>query len=73
MTRLNAQLVNLLVYVIFVYKAGNAIHAKNLKISAENAQTNAFVMQIFFKKNIVSLWLRSTIFNIKKLVFIYLV
>ncbi len=55
--------------MIFVYVVGNATPVKKPKIEAENAQNNTFVMHLFIEKNIVSVWQRSIVLDVRKSVF----
>ena len=48
---------------------GNATLAKKPKIAAKNAQNNAFVIHLFFEKNILSVWQRSIVFDVRKSAF----
>ena len=59
-------LVKPLLYVVFVFKVENASPAKKSKIVAKNAQNNAFVKLVFFKKNVASILLKGTAINIRK-------
>ena len=55
--------------MVFVYLVGNATLVKKPKIVAENAQNNLFVMYIFFKKNVVSVWQKSITLSVRKSAF----
>ncbi len=57
------------IYVVFVYLVGNANNVKKPKIAVENAQNNAFRMNIFFEKNVVSVWQRSIMLDVRKSAF----
>ena len=41
--------------MVFVYRVKNAILIINPKIAAENIQNNIFVINIFYKKKIISI------------------
>ena len=55
--------------MVFAYIVGNATPVKKLKIAAKNAQNNAFVTHVFFKKNVVSVWQKSIGLDVRKLAF----
>ncbi len=48
---------------------GNATPVKKPKIAAENVQNNAFVMYVFFEKNVVSIWQKCILLDVKKSAF----
>ena len=52
--------------MVFIYAVENAILVKKPKTVAENAQNNTVVMHIFYKKNVVSVWQSSIVFNVKR-------
>ena len=52
-----------------MYVVRNATSVKKPKSAAKNAQNNAFVMNIFFEKNVVSIWQRSIVLDVGKSVF----
>ena len=55
--------------MIFVYMVENITYAKKPKAVVENTQNNAFMMNVFFEKNDVSVWLKSTMLGVKKSIF----
>ncbi len=52
-----------------MYVVGNATPVKKSEIAAENAQNNAFIMHFFFEKNVVTLWQKSIVLDVKKSAF----
>ncbi len=55
--------------MVFVYVVRNVTPVKKPKIATENAQNNAFVKQVLFEKNVVSVWQRSIVVDVKKSAF----
>lgn len=55
--------------MVFVYIVKNATLVKKPKTAVENTQNNAFVIFVFFKGNIMSMWQRTTLLDIKKSVY----
>lgn len=58
--------IKFLLYTTFVFKVKNASIVKKSKIVAEKAKNNAFIILVFFKKNITNILLKNTAINIKK-------
>ena len=52
--------------MVFVYRVENAILVRKPRTAAENAQNNAFVMHVFYEKNVVSVWQNSIVFDVKR-------
>ena len=48
---------------------GNATPVKKPKIATENAQNNRFVMYVFFKKSVVSVWQKNIVLDVRKSAF----
>lgn len=55
--------------MVFVYIVKNATLVKKPKTAVENTQNNAFVIFVFFEGNIMSMWQRTTLLDIKKSVY----
>ncbi len=47
----------------------NTTPVKKPKIAAENAQNNAFVMNVFFEKKVVSMWQKNIVVDVRESAF----